>query len=76
MICLINTRGHLDDHLLKIETMLTRLHDTGLKVNGAKSSICTHEIKYLGYILTREGIRPQPKKVQVILALNLPDNVN
>ncbi len=36
---------------------------------------CTHEIEYLGYILTREGIKPQPKKVQVILVFNLPNNV-
>ncbi len=48
---LIITRGILDDHLLKMETVLTRLHDTGLKVNAAKSSICTDEIEFLGYIL-------------------------
>ncbi len=36
---------------------------------------CAHEIEYLGYILTREGIKPQPKKVQAILALNLPNNI-
>ncbi len=40
-----------------------------------KSSFCAHEIEYLGYILTRKGIKPQPKKVQAILALNLPNNV-
>ena len=36
---------------------------------------CTHEINYLGYILTREGIKPQTKLVQVIPALNPPNNV-
>jgi hypothetical protein len=58
-----------------METVLTRLRDTGLKVNAAKSSFCAHEIEYLGYVLTREGIKPQPKKVQAILALSLPNNV-
>ncbi len=58
-----------------MEAVLTRLRDTGLKVNAAKSLSCAHEIEYLGYILTREGIKPQPKKVQVILALNPPNNV-
>ncbi len=72
---LIITGGALYYHLLNIETVLTRLHDARLKVNAAKSLLCTHEIKYLGYILTREGIKPQPKKVQVILALNLPNSV-
>jgi hypothetical protein len=72
---LIITRRTLDEHLQKIETALTRLPDAGLKVNVAKSSFCAHEIEYLGYILTREGIKPQPKKVQAILVLNLPNNV-
>ncbi len=60
---LIITRGNLEDHLSKIETVLTRLRDAGLKVNVAKLFFCTHEIEYLGYILTREGIKPQLKKV-------------
>ncbi len=72
---LIITREILDDHLSKTETVLTRFCDGGLKVNAAKSSFCTHKIEYLGYILTREGIKPQSKKVQGILMLNLPNNV-
>ncbi len=71
---LIITRGTLDDHLLKIETVLTRLSDAGLEVNSAKSAFYTHEIEYLGYILTRDGIKSEPKKVQAILALNPPNN--
>jgi hypothetical protein len=68
----IITRGTLDDHILKIEPVLIRLCNARLKVNAAKSLFCTHKIEYLGYILTREGINPQPKKVQAILALNPP----
>jgi hypothetical protein len=41
----------------------------------AKSFFCTHEIEYLDYILTSEGIKPQLKKVQTILALEPPQNV-
>jgi hypothetical protein len=57
-----------------METVLARLRDARLKVNAAKSLFCAHEIEYLGYILTREGIKPQPKKVQAILVLNPPNN--
>jgi len=72
---LVVTRGTLEDHLVKLKEVLRRLHGAGLKVNAAKSFVCTHEIEYLGYILTREGIKPQPKKVQAILALIPPHNV-
>jgi hypothetical protein len=34
---LIITRQTLDEHLQKMETVLIRLHDAGLKVNEAKS---------------------------------------
>ncbi len=43
---------------------------------SAKSLFSAHEIEYLRYyVLTRDGIKPQPKKVQVILMLNLPNNI-
>ncbi len=42
---LIITRGILDEHLQKLETVLTRLRDAGLKVNATKSLFCAHEIK-------------------------------
>ncbi len=72
---LVITKGILDKHLQKMETVLTRLCDPGHKFNVAKSSLCAHDIEYLGHILTREGIKPQPKKVQAILTLNSPNNV-
>jgi hypothetical protein len=72
---LIIMRRTLDEHLQKMESVLTRLHDARLKVNVAESSFCAHEIEYLGYILTREGIKPQPKKVQAILTLYPPNNI-
>ncbi len=59
---LIITRQTLDKHLQKMETVLTRLRDAGLKGNATKTLFCGHEIEYLGYILTREGIKPQSKK--------------
>jgi hypothetical protein len=72
---LVITRGTLEDHLDKLREVLRRLSDAGLKVNALKSFVCTHEITYLGYILTREGIKPQTKKVQAILAIKPPTNV-
>ncbi len=72
---LIITRGILDDHHQKMETVLTRLRDARLKVNAAKSSFYAHEIEYFSYILTKDGTKPQPKKVQAILVLILPNNV-
>ncbi len=59
---LVITKGSLEDHLDKLREVLRSLREAGLKVNAAKSFFCTHKIEYLGYILTRGGIKPQPKK--------------
>ncbi len=59
---LIITRGILDKHLQKMETVPTRLCDSRLKVIVAKSFFCAHEIEYFGYILTRDGIKPPTKE--------------
>ncbi len=59
----------LEDHLEKLEEVLRQLHDAGLKVNSAKLTFCALEIEFLGYVLTRDGIKPQGNKVQAILAI-------
>jgi hypothetical protein len=70
---LVITRGTLEEHLEKLREVLRRLREAGLNVNAA--IFLYPRVEYLGYILTREGIKPQPKKVQAILALNPPNNV-
>ena len=72
LLCI--TKGDLDDHLAKLKLVLTRLRDANLKVNTHKSFFCAFETEYLRYVLTRDGIKPQPKKVQAILALTPPKN--
>jgi hypothetical protein len=62
----------LEDHLEKLEEVLRQLRNAGLKVNAEKLTFCALEIEYLGYVLTRDGIKPQSNKVQAILAIKLP----
>ena len=69
------SRSSLEDHLKKLEEVLRRLCAAGLKVYAEKSTFCTLEIEYLGYILTRDGIKPQSNKVKAILAIQPPKNV-
>jgi hypothetical protein len=65
----------LEDHLEKLEEVLRRLCDAGLKVNAAKLTFCVLEIEYLGYVLTKDSIKPQSNKVQAILAIKPPTGV-
>eukprot|EP00804_Cyclotella_cryptica_P017417 CCRYP_016643-RA/>CCRYP_016643-RA protein AED:0.05 eAED:0.05 QI:1387/-1/1/1/-1/1/1/282/1119 len=73
LLCI--SKGNLEDYLTKLRRVFIRLRDAGLTVNARKSSFCAVETEYLGYVLSRDGIKPQPKKVQAILALTPPQNV-
>ena len=64
-----------DDHLNKVKAVLDCLRLAKLRLNVKKSSFTLYEIEYLGYVLSREGIKPQPEKVSDILALKELQNV-
>jgi len=73
LLCI--SRESFDDHLNKLEEVLKRLRKAGLKVNADKSTFCALEIEYLGYVLSKDGIKPQSNKVQAILAIHPPKGV-
>ncbi len=69
------SRESFEDHLDKLEEVLKQLCDAGLKVNADKSTFCALEIEYLGYVLSKDRIKPQSNKVQAILAIQPPKGV-
>ena len=44
-------------------TIFGRLPAAGLKVNYHKCRFTLKEIPYLGYVITQEGIKSDPKKL-------------
>ena len=66
---LIIGKGTFKDHLAQLEQVLKRLKGPNLKVSAKKSKFFATEIEYLGFWLTREGIRPIEKKIKAILDL-------
>ena len=72
LLCL--TKDSFKDHLEKLERVLFKLKEAGLKVNAKKSFFARPELEYLGYWITRDGIKPLPDKVKAILAIDAPRN--
>ena len=69
-------KASLDDHLEKLIMVFIRLQEAQLKVNAQKSKLCALENKYLGYTQCKGGMKLQMNKVQAMLALKPPMNVN
>jgi hypothetical protein len=72
---LVLTSSSFNNHLHQLGNDFKQLHSNNLPVNAKKSSFCALETEYLGFILTREGIKPQQQKVNAILQVALPCNV-
>ena len=69
---LVVTKGSYEEHLSQLDAVFVRLSSVGLKCKIDKSFFCQPEIEYLGYTITKEGVKPQPKKVQAILDMQRP----
>ena len=51
-----------EDHLNKIDEVLTRLEKVDFRANLRKSFFMQKEIEYLGFSLTTDGVKPQKKR--------------
>jgi hypothetical protein len=55
--------------LEKLEAVLKGLQKRNLKVNASKSSFAVGALEYLGYGITREGIKPNPLPLRILKAM-------
>jgi hypothetical protein len=69
---IISTETGFKKHLEKLEQVLNRLSEAGLKINSVKSFFGRTNLDILGYNISREGIRPSQKKVDAILQIKPP----
>ena len=61
---LVLSKYRFENHIDQLIIIFDRLRAVGLKVNVPKCSFGLKKIPYLGYVITREGVKPNPKKVQ------------
>lgn len=59
-----------------MEGVLERLLSFNVKVNFEKCQWFVDKVKYLGHIITREGIKPNREKLQAIIDAPIPKNVS
>ena len=60
-------KGVFSKHIYQLIVIFYRMCASGLQVNAPKCSFGLKYIPYLGCIITREGIKPDPNKVQGIM---------
>lgn len=63
------------EHELHVKTVLTRLRAAGLQASLHKCDFHVTKTKYLGFIVTTEGVEVDPDKVAAVLRWNQPNTV-
>ena len=56
--------------------MIEKLNEHHVKVNESKCEFFKKEVKYLGHIISAEGVKPNPKKVEAIKRAPCPKDLN
>jgi len=64
-----------EDHLIHLKQMFEKCRKFGLSLNPKKSHFAMQEGKLLGHIVSRDGIRIDPKRVEAIDTISTPKNV-
>jgi len=62
----------LEDHYSTLDTVLKRITATGLRVNPEKCHLLKMEVKFLGHIVDKEGVRTDPSKIEAMKSFERP----
>ncbi|KAG7297849.1 hypothetical protein JYU34_018592 [Plutella xylostella] len=65
-----------EEHLQAVHEVLSRLKKHGLKIKIQKCEFFADKVKYLGFIIDKNGISADPEKVKAILEMQHPKNVS
>jgi len=55
-----------DDHLRNVAQVVQRLRQAGLKLKPSKCRMFQEKVTFLGHVISRRGIEPDPEKVSCI----------
>ena len=63
-----------EDHLKHLRQVFTTLQEHRFQIKLSKCKFMQEQVKYLGHILSRDGIQADPAKVQTLLDWEMPSN--
>ncbi|MEM7402978.1 MAG: RNase H-like domain-containing protein, partial [Myxococcota bacterium] len=63
-----------EEHVKDLEQVFQRLLDAGIKLRLDKCRLFQTELPYLGHLIGKHGIKPDPSKISKIVDLNPPKN--
>lgn len=62
----------LQEHIESLERIFKRLKEVNFKVQLDKTEFLRKEVAYLGHVVTPEGVKPNPNKIEAISNYPIP----
>ena len=69
---IIVTGTTLEEHNRNVHALFMRIAECGFRVRMEKCSFAKKEIKFLGNLISKDGRRPDPKKIHAIVEMPPP----
>ncbi len=63
------------DHLVRLETVLKRLRDSGLKIKVGKCHFLQSEVRFLGHRVSAQEVSTDPDKVSAVKQWPIPSTL-
>ena len=63
-----------EEHDKALKQVLDRVRESGLKLNKKKCTFRMTEITFLGHLISADGIKPDPRKIEAILKMPTPSS--
>lgn len=64
-----------DEHWTRVTEVLRRLQTAGVRLQLEKCVFAVSELPYLGFIISKDGLKTSPEKVRAVLETKRPENL-
>jgi hypothetical protein len=63
-----------EEHDANLRNVLERAKNKGIKFNPDKCIIAVQEVPFFGHLITSNGLKPDPSKIEAVTKLGVPQN--
>ena len=65
---------NFDQHISRVDEVLNRIKSAGLKLKPEKCNMLQTEVVFLGHVVSKDGVRPDPTNIAKVVQWPVPQN--
>jgi len=66
---------NLEEHIRHVDDILKKLDENGFCISKSKIELGKSEVRWLGYLISSEGIKPDPEKTNQLISMRRPRSI-